>query len=549
MSAPEMLPHGEPYDPLRARRTLIVLALMALMVTYVETMVIPAFSQFYTFFDQTGGSFSNVAWILSAYLLVGVVVTPVFGKLGDLYGKKRMLLVAMSIYAIAVTLAGFSPNIGAAFGVSRPNQIYGLIAVRAVQGIGMGMFPLAFAMIPEVFPPSKVGQSQGVLSGMFAAGACLGLVGGGYLAQTYGWQDTYHTVIPLAILVVILAYVLLKESPLHPDRRVDVPGVASLGAALTFLMLGITEGATWGWGNLSAVTFFGIPWGVPEFLLLAAVVFVFFGWWETKAPSPVIQFAAFKRRNILVSNVNAVFAGMSMFFVFTAFTILVEYPIGPGFNQSELTMGLLALPAAVSMLITGPIYGRLIPRLGPKPIMIFGFLMQALGALLLLVLNRSLLELTILVIPLLSGNVAVLIAMTNMIVLSADRFELGIQTGMNQTLRNLGSALAPVVTSTILASFVATFYVATTVVGPHGPVSVTVPVSGYSLTGFEVVFAVTGAIALVGALMSLFLQNYRFGVDGVRVGNTDTQRSREAAAAATAVTPASSSEIADPRPG
>ncbi|HEV8049771.1 MAG TPA: MFS transporter, partial [Thermoplasmata archaeon] len=137
MSAPEKLLDGRPYDPVYGRTLLGILAVMALMVTYVETMVLPAFKQFYVFFDQTGGNFSTIAWILSAYLLVGVVVTPIFGKLGDLYGKKRMLVLVMGVYAVAVTVAGFTPNIGAAFGVSRPDQIYVLIGVRAVQGVGM----------------------------------------------------------------------------------------------------------------------------------------------------------------------------------------------------------------------------------------------------------------------------------------------------------------------------------------------------------------------------------------------------------------------------
>ncbi len=120
------------------------------MVTYVETMVLPAFSNFESFFQVTDAS--TIAWILSAYLLVGVVVTPIFGKLGDIYGKKRMLLVAMAVYTVAVSIAGFTPNIGAAFGLTRPNQIYVLIAVRALQGVGMAMFPLGFAMLPGGVP-------------------------------------------------------------------------------------------------------------------------------------------------------------------------------------------------------------------------------------------------------------------------------------------------------------------------------------------------------------------------------------------------------------
>jgi MFS family permease len=513
MSAPEMLANGRPFDAKRASRVIAILAGMALMVTYVETMVLPAFKQFYTFFDQTGGSFANITWILSAYLLVGVVVTPIFGKLGDLYGKKRLLLIAMGVYAVAVTVAGFTPNIGDAFGVSRPNQLFILIGVRAVQGVGMAMFPLGFAMIPEVFPPRRVGQAQGIVAGMFAVGAALGLVGGGYIAQTYGWQLTYHTVIPAAILLLILGALLLTESPFRSDRKLDLPGVTSLGIGLATFMLAITEGAIWGWGALGAVSFLGIPWGVPQFFIVSVLAFAFFVWWEPRAKSPVIEFKALKQRNILIANINGLLVGMVMFFVFTAFTILVELPYGPGFNESELTMGLLLLPAALGMLICGPILGRAISRVGPKPIMTLGFGLIVLGSAFLILFNRTLLDIAILPIPLLVGSVAVLISMTNVIVLSVDRRELGVQTGMNLTFRNLGSAIAPVATSTILASFTASY------LGGH--------FTGYSLEGFQIIFGLMAVMSVAGLLLSLASKNFRFGADGVR---QETSRRHVAAA-------------------
>ncbi|MGI0133301.1 MAG: MFS transporter, partial [Thermoplasmata archaeon] len=160
-------------DPGRARSVLLVLSAMAMMVTYVETMVVPALNRFQTFFDFP--PYSTVAWILSAYLLVGVVTTPIIGKLGDIYGKKRLLLVVIGVYAVAVSIAGFTPQIGAALGISRASDIYLLIGVRGVQGVGMSMFPLAFAMIGEEFPPKHVAGAQGAVSAMFAVGAALGL--------------------------------------------------------------------------------------------------------------------------------------------------------------------------------------------------------------------------------------------------------------------------------------------------------------------------------------------------------------------------------------
>ena len=130
----------------------------------------------------------------------------------------------------------------------------------------MGMFPLAFAMLPEVFPAARVGQAQGIVSGMFAAGASLGLVGGGYIAYQFGWQLTYHTVTPVAILLVVLAYVYLRESPHLSPKPIDLPGIGSLGFALAMVMFGLTEGVYWGWTSFSAVTFGRDSVGGPRVL-------------------------------------------------------------------------------------------------------------------------------------------------------------------------------------------------------------------------------------------------------------------------------------------
>jgi MFS family permease len=508
MSGHDRTAAGTPYDPRVARGALIVLAVMAMMVTYVETMVLPAFKNFVLFFDNAPAT--TVVWILSAYLLVGTVATPVFGKLGDKYGKKRMLLFVMALYAVAVSIAGFTPNIGDALGVSRANQIYLLIGARAFQGLGMGMFPLAFAMLPEVFPAARVGQAQGIVSGMFAAGAAAGLVGGGYVAYTFGWQLTYHTVTPIAILLVVLAYLLLKESPHLSPKPIDIPGIGALGFALAMTMFGITEGVYWGWTSFTAVSFAGIPWGVPEFFLLALAATAFFLVWEPRTPTPVVSFQALKERNIWISNVNGAIVGIGMFLVFVSLTILVEDPFAPGFNYSEFQFGLVALPSALGMLAFGPLWGRLVAARGPKPVMILGFAVMGSGALGLALLHSTILELMLFMIPALVGNVAVLIAMSNIIVLSVSPKELGIQTGMNQTFRNLGSAVGPVLAAVITASFTTQVVVATT---PVGPVYASVP----AITGFVVLFAITASVALLGLLLSLGLRNYRFGADGVRV--------------------------------
>ena len=505
---------GTPYDPKAARAVLVVLALMAAMVTYVETMVIPAFKSFVVFFDNAPAT--TVVWIVSAYLLVGTVATPIFGKLGDKYGKKRILVLVMSLYAVAVGLAGFAPDIGAALGVDRANQIYVLISIRAFQGLGMGMFPLAFAMIPEVYPGQRVGLAQGVIGSMFAAGASIGLVGGGYIAYTWGWQLTYHTVIPLAVVLAVLAFYILRESPHLEPHPIDFPGIGSLGFALGTAMFGITEGTYWGWSNFAAVRYAGIPWGVPEFFVLAAVGLAFFLVWEPRAPYPFVSFHALRQRNIWVSNVNGAIVGAGMFLIFITMAILIEYPYAPGFGYNEFQMGLASVPSSIAMLLLAPVWGRWVAARGPKPVTIAGFAIMSLGALGLLFLHSNIYELVLFAIPALVGNVAVLIAMSNVIVLSSSPKELGIQTGMNQTFRNLGSAVGPVLAATVTTSYMATIFVR---YGPN-----VVPVPTYQVFGFELVFGITAAASLLGLVLSLALRNYRFLADGSRVSHGEEAR-------------------------
>jgi hypothetical protein len=144
--------------------------------------------------------------------------------------------------------------------------------------------------------------------------------------------------------------------------------------------------------------------------------------------------------------------------------------------------------------------------------MLLGFALMTVGGFLFVEFNRALWEMAVLPIPLMAGSVAVMISMVNLIVLSADRRELGVQTGMNQTFRNLGSAIAPVLVTSILASFSVVYFV------PVAP-GVTASFSGYGLEGFQVVFAITGALAVIGLALTLAMRNYRFLADGTRTGH------------------------------
>lgn len=495
-----------PLSPERQRAVLIILAAAALMVMYVETMIIPGLTRFQAFFGDA--PLSSVTWILSAYLLVGVAFTPIAGKLGDIYGKKRVLVGILAVYFVAVTVAGFTPNIGDAFGMGRPNELYLLIAVRAVQGVGMAMFPLAFALIGEEFPREKVAGAQGIVSAMFAAGASVGLFGGAWVTQTYGWQLTYHTVIPIALLVLVLAVVLLEESRVRLTGPVDVPGASFLALALLFFLLGLTLGPNWGWSRWSAYTLVGLPLGAPTFFVLALVFLVAFVVRERTTDRPIVDFAKLGERNILLANAAGFFAGIAMFMMFVGVVARAEAGSPVGLGKSPLDFGYYSLPTTLVNMVVAPFIGRSIQRFGPKLALLLGSGLMVLGGLFLAVSNQQVIDLIVGPIPIMSGAIAVFIAMTNLVVVSSRPAETGIQTGMNQTFRNLGTSIGPVVASTILASVLTTYTQAT----PYGAVSFSAP----SAQAFQLIFLVIAILGVLSFALCAMVRNFRFDARGTR---------------------------------
>src|SRR5439155_7484008 len=193
--------------PSYAWKVLAVLSLVATMVMYAETMLIPAIPDLIKDFST---SYSMSSWILTAYLVSGAVMTPIAGKLSDIYGKKKILLIILAIYTIGVSAAGFA------------NNIYFMLVARAIQGIGMSMFPIAFSIVRDQFPREKISIGQGVITSMFASGAVIGLSVGGIIIQNFGWQATFFRIIPVSIslLIVIWRFINVNKNS-YPHQQLS----------------------------------------------------------------------------------------------------------------------------------------------------------------------------------------------------------------------------------------------------------------------------------------------------------------------------------------
>jgi len=208
-------PEERTFDTRYATRVMLILAGLVTIVLYVEGMLTPSLP---TIAIEFGVSPGEASLILSSYIITGVALSPIVGKLGDIYGKKRMLGIVLIIYTICVSVTGFSPTFEF------------MVIARAFQGIGLTVFPLGISLVREEFPRSMVPRAQGILSAMFGAGFALSLPLGAWVSNAYGWRTTYHTAIPFVLVLAILVFLVVRESEYRrPDTRIDFVGATLLG--------------------------------------------------------------------------------------------------------------------------------------------------------------------------------------------------------------------------------------------------------------------------------------------------------------------------------
>jgi MFS family permease len=423
--------------------------------------------------------------------------------LGDLYGKRRVLTIVLSIYTIAVALAPLTPLLAGDLGVSRAEAIYLLIGVRGVQGVGLAMFPIALAMVAEAVPKEQVAPAQGTVAAMFAVGSALGLVGGSWLIETYGWQAAYASVLPFVILLPILTGAWLPVGHRGTGGRIDLPGAGMLAGTLSAFLLALTLGPTWGWSRWSGGSLAGLPFGVPELLTLAGVFLVAFLIRSLRVTEPLLNLGRFRERNLALGYLGVALVGLALYVAFVVLTVLVEFPIA-GLGLSVIDFGLLSVPTTVSMFIAAPLVGRGVARYGPRPMTILGSVLAGTGFLLLLAFHATYLQLVLEAIPTFTGLVAILVSVTNVVTMSSRHGERGVQMGLTEMFQDLGASVGPIVVATLLATFTRTVLVPVPgVVGAYSALSVP------SATSFDWIFAIGVVICFATGLVGAFLSNYR----------------------------------------
>ncbi|AKV74134.1 MULTISPECIES: MFS transporter [Metallosphaera] len=463
-------------NPKGVMRTLLSLTLMLMLVNYVETMVIPALPKIE---DQFSTTATTVAWVTSAYLIVGAVASPIFGKLGDRYGKKKVYLISIGFYSLAVLMAGFSPN------------IYFLIFSRGVQGIGYSTFPLAIAIITDLFPKERVAWAQGILSATLAAGPALGLLVGSYIVQDLGWPYAFHTAFILSLILLGISAKYIVEIPEKTREKIDYLGATFLMLTVVPLLVYLSNGPNVGWTTLSQIAL----------IVVSVVAFPIFLIVERRTSEPLMRLDLFRVRNLMVANVAGLISGTGMFLMFTGLVYYLQLPRPYGLGLTIIESGLLMAPVALVMMTLGPIVGRAINVIGPKPLLVVGSSVSMLGYFLLDTFRYSEYEVLFDVIVTAAGLVNLIIPLVNMVALALPEEQRGIGIGMNTLIRTIGSAIGPVISTVFMDTYVT--WLLYDVNGQFIPVA---QVPDYS--AFHYMYMVAIALMFLSLIASLFTKNY-----------------------------------------
>jgi EmrB/QacA subfamily drug resistance transporter len=421
--------------------TLGVLSLSALSYILLQSMVLPALPEIGKALHT---SQSTVAWVLTAYLVSASVATPVLGRLGDMFGKKKMLVAVLVFLVAGSLLAALTSSIAV------------MLIARVIQGAGGAIFPLAFSIVRDEFPRERVAGAIGLLSALIGVGAGVAIVIAGPIVDNLSihWLFWIPAVLTAVALVATIFWV--PESPITAPGRISALAVGTLSGWLIALLLGVSEGGQWGWMSARVIGLF----------VLAVVLFVSWLLVETRTEQPLVDVRMMRIPSVWWTNISAMLFGFGMYSVMIVVPSYLQTPSsnGYGFGASITKSGLALLPLSAAMLVAGILTGRFASRFGSKVPLVVGSAFSAAGMLFLAAAHDSEWNFYVAMALVGLGIGFAFSAMSNLVVEAVPPSQTGVATGMNANVRTIGGAIG----SQIVASVIAGTVVAGALPTEHG---------------------------------------------------------------------------------
>ncbi|WP_158853216.1 MFS transporter [Saccharothrix deserti] len=457
---------ADPSAPPGANTVVVVLAFAGIVVALMQTIVIPLIPQLPRLLNA---SVSDTAWAITATLLAASVATPTVCRLGDMYGKRRMLLISLALLVVGSVVGALSDSLGP------------MVVGRVLQGMAAGVIPLGISIMRDELPPERLGSATAVMSASLGVGGALGLPAAALLAEQVDWHMLFWAADGLGAVAAVLVVVLVPESSVRSGGRFDIVGALGLSAALICLLLVISKGSTWGWTS-------GLTLGLVG---AALVVLALWGWWELRTPGPLVDLRVTARRQVLLTNLASAVFGFAMFAMSLVLPQLLQLPsaTGYGLGQPMVAVGLVLAPSGLVMMAMAPVSARISRAKGPKTTLIAGALVVAAGYSLNLVLMTEIWHLVLVSSTIGAGIGLAYGAMPSLVMAAVPITETAAANSLNTLMRSIGTSVSSAVAGVVLAQM-------TTLFG-----STALP----SQNGFRVVLAVGAGAALTAAAVAALL--------------------------------------------
>ena len=425
--------------------TLAILSSPLLTVFFSETMLLPAIPEIIDDFDI---SYGTAAWIFSAYLIVAAVMTPVAGRLSDLYGKKKVLLSLLVIYITGLTAGGFADNITF------------LLISRIIQGVGLAAVPAAFSLLRDTFPPAKLSIAVGVFGSAYSAGSVVGLLVGASIIQTFGWHATFLAIIPFAILVTLLIAKVVKEYEVPNQSNnskiqgeasqkkgkpfsIDIKGIVALSITISSFLIALTI-IQIGVNNENILQIAGA-------FIISAIALSIFVIIERRAMPPFVNLRLLRDKILLPSFILLISTGISMFMIYPTIVQLVRSPAPLGFGGDSIDAANVQLPFMISFLVFASVTPFIINKIGSTKPIIIGGIISLFGTFGLLMFHATELIVSVNLAIVAIGLSLTMTATWNIIVSSSPKEFTGISVGIGALLLFIGMAIGPALAGVYMA--------------------------------------------------------------------------------------------------
>jgi EmrB/QacA subfamily drug resistance transporter len=406
-----------------------VLAAATASISLLQSLVTPVLP---TIQADLNTSTTTVTWVITAWLLTASVATPLLGRVGDMVGKERTLLVAVGAIAAGSALAALAPT------------IWVLIAGRVLQGVGAAVFPLTFAVIRDEFPPERVPSAVGAIAAVIATGGGAGVVLAGPVVNLLSWRWLFWIPAIAATVIWFLILRYIPESPVRTPGRLNLGAAALLSGWLISLLVPVTKGHAWGWSS------------APVVGLLTLAVILFAGWIrvETHSANPLIDMRMMRLPAVWTTNLVSFLFGAAMFTTYAFLPIFMQTPTaaGYGFGSSVTDAGLLLLPMLIGMAVVGFVSGSLTAVISSKAQLVTGASLLTLSCGWLVFLHDTRWEVALAAAVSGVGMGLAFSSMVNLVVNGVPPEQTGVASGMNTNVRTIGGSIGTAVVSSLISA-------------------------------------------------------------------------------------------------